>query len=94
MTASVPFSNKPMIVECLVVTVLVEDVNGGGVAWCVFVSLCVQPKTGLCWKQRTASPLLLSQFTSGSVNILEVNSQEQIHIPAQKVLCTYRPRSR
>lgn len=40
MTASVPFSNKPMIVECLVVTVLVEDVNGGGCVVCVCVSVC------------------------------------------------------
>lgn len=35
MTASVPFPNRAMIVECLVVTVLVEDVDGGW--WCVFV---------------------------------------------------------
>lgn len=43
MTASVPFPNRAIIVECLVVTVLVEDADGrgGGRVWCVFVSVSV-----------------------------------------------------
>lgn len=48
MTASVPFSNKPMIVECLVVTVLVEDVNGGGVLRGVCLCLCVYSQRLAC----------------------------------------------
>lgn len=56
MTASVPFPNRAMIVEYLVVTVLGEDVDGGGggVAWCVFVSVCVDARTGLCWKTKNS----------------------------------------
>lgn len=41
MTASVPFPNRAMIVECLVVTVLVEDADGRGGACGVCLCPCV-----------------------------------------------------
>lgn len=59
MTASVPFPNRAMIVEWLVVTVLVEDVDGGCVV-CVCVCMCRSKELSCARKQRTASPLFLS----------------------------------
>ncbi len=48
--------------------VLVEDVDGGD-AWCVFVSACVEARTGLCWKTKNSVafvvkpiPLWLCQY--------------------------------
>lgn len=41
MTASVPFPNRAMIVEYLVVTVLGEDVDGGGGGGLRGVCLCL-----------------------------------------------------
>lgn len=44
------------------------------------VCVCVDIRTGLCWKQRTALLLLLNQFIFGSVNIQAAYRPEQIPI--------------
>ena len=69
MTASVPFPNRAMIVECLVVTVLVEDADGRGahmVCVCVrvFVCVCVAVRAGLCWKTKNSIAFVVQPIHS------------------------------
>lgn len=87
MTASVPFPNRAMIVECLVVTVLVEDVDGGGGVCGVCLCrredwLVLETKNSVAF---VAKPIhfWLCQYQGSE------SSRTNSYIPTQKILCTY-----